>query len=127
MDEASTIKLAIRSLQSRFGDMENQVHDLTDDVGMLVQSCRRERLPGYGMHRSRENDWKSKERYSSGVTYGNSFAAESGDFSYCSQSRSQREDTLTDFADADVLGLRQSLQRIEEVRAKRRRTHYFDE
>lgn len=126
VDEASTIKSAIRSLHSRFGGMENHVQDLTDDIGMLVQSSRRERPNGNASHRSTESDWKSKERYSSCSTYRRSFA-ESGDFSYCSQSRSQREGNLNDYADASDLGLRRSLQRIEEVRAKRRRTHFFDE
>lgn len=106
--ETSAMRSAIKSLESRFGDMENQLTDVKGDVSELVEALRERpavAIAASASAASRARSYSQREHSLTLVSGANSDVADDDDNSECA--------------------LRRSLQRIQDTRAKRRRAASF--
>lgn len=129
LSETGTISSAIQSLEARFGDIEDQLRDITSNVDDLVQSSKRMPAASVDTRQVEVNRWKRKQSLME------LSAKPPRPYNECegfgSQSLSQWDDlthahNLDDWDAAQQhRSLHRSLQLIEETRTKRRRTKFF--
>ncbi|KAF1325102.1 hypothetical protein FI667_g9450, partial [Globisporangium splendens] len=139
--EASATSSAVKSLQSRFDEMESHVSNFTSEISTLLKEEQRHRKARQSRHASVERSRGSSSTYSTSRCKCKEYSSTSREsattpkqknsvFSIkesvrCSQPDSQWGKAVDDEDGGDDFGLQRTLRRIEEARAKRRRSKYF--